>query len=63
MYLIDLETNQLYFVNIFDKWWYFPLLGFTWFFPHKAYLLEKKVVVKQTSNNKHSGIKMGYLEV
>lgn len=34
MYLKDLETNELYFVNIFEKWWHFLLLGFTWFIPH-----------------------------
>jgi len=49
MYIIDLETNELYIVNIFDKLWYLSLLGFTWFSLYKVYLL-KNVVVKQTSN-------------
>lgn len=61
MYLKDLETNELYFVNIFEKWWHFLLLGFTWFIPHKAFLLKKDVVVIQEKSKKYSGIKTGIL--
>ena len=61
MYLKDLETDELYFVNIFEKWWHFLLLGFTWFIPHKAFLLKKDVVVIQEKSKKYSGIKTGIL--
>lgn len=61
MYLKDLETGELYFVNIFEKWWHFLLLGFTWFTPHKAFLLKKDVVVSQEKSKKYSGIKTGIL--
>lgn len=61
MYLKDLETNELYFVNIFEKWWHFLFLGFTWFVPHKAFLLKKEVDAIQGKAKKYLGIKTGVL--
>lgn len=40
MLIKNKENGNQYFINLYEKWWQFPLLGLTWFFPHKAYLLK-----------------------
>ena len=49
MNLRNKKTGDQYFVDLFEKWWHYPLLGLTWFFPHKAYKIS--VNVNNKSNN------------
>jgi len=42
MILKNKTTEEQYFVGLYEKWWHYPLLGLTWFLPHKAYLLKEK---------------------
>jgi len=46
-------TGDRYFIDLFEKWWHFPLLGLTWFLPHKAYLVTGK------ENSKPGNAKFG----
>lgn len=61
MYIKDLETNEQYFMYLYDKWWHYLFLGLTWFVPHKAYLMKKKFNTNQETRSKYSGIKFGLL--
>jgi len=45
MTLKNKMSNEVYFIDLFEKWWHYPLLGLTWFLPHKAY----KISVKNNS--------------
>lgn len=42
MNLRNKKTGDQYFIDLFEKWWHFPLHGLTWFLPHNAYLLKNK---------------------
>lgn len=42
MRLINKSNGDQYFIDLFEEWWHFPLLGLTWFLPHKAYLVREK---------------------
>lgn len=44
------SNNKQYFVKLFEKWWHYPLLGLTWFLPHKAYLLKDIDYSKSTKS-------------
>ena len=44
-------TNDVYFIDLYEYWWHYALIGFTWFLPHKAY----KINVR--NNNKPKGFK------
>jgi len=61
MYIKDLETNEQYFMYLYDKWWHYLFLGLTWFIPHKAYLMKKKFITNQDAGSKHSSLKFGLL--
>lgn len=61
MYIKDLDTNEQYFMYLYDKWWHYLFLGLTWFVPHKAYLMKKKFNTNQETGSKYSGIKFGLL--
>ncbi len=37
MRLVNKSSGEQYFVDLFEKWWHYPLLALTWFLPHKAY--------------------------
>lgn len=37
MRLENKGNGDEYFIDLFEKWWHYPLLAFTWFLPHKAY--------------------------
>jgi len=40
MLIKNKENGNQYFISLYEKWWQLPLLGLTWFLPHKAYLLK-----------------------
>lgn len=42
MRLINKSNGDQYFIDLFEKWWHYPLLFLTWFFPHKAYPYKEK---------------------
>ena len=44
------SNNKQSFVKLFEKWWHYPLLGLTWFLPHKAYLLKDIDYSKSTKS-------------
>lgn len=48
MNLKNKNTGDQYFIDLFEKWWHYPLLGLTWFLPHKAY----KISVNINNNSK-----------
>jgi hypothetical protein len=41
MRLINKSSGEQYFIDLFEKWWHYPLLALTWFIPHKAYPYKK----------------------
>ena len=59
MFIRDVETNEQYYFDLYDKWWHYPLLGLSWFFPHKAYLNEKPVPPGKLKIAKVSGVAKG----
>jgi len=42
MRLENKGNGDEYFIDLFEKWWHYPLLAFTWFLPHKAYPYKEK---------------------
>lgn len=42
MRLINKSNGDQYFIDLFEKWWHYPLLALTWFLPHKAYPYKEK---------------------
>lgn len=46
MRLINKSNGDQYFIDLFEKWWHYPLLALTWFLPHNAYLLREKNTVE-----------------
>lgn len=42
MNLRNKKTGDQYFVDLFEKWWHYPLLGLTWFLPNNAYSYKEK---------------------
>lgn len=42
MNLRNKKTGDQYFVDLFEKWWHYPLLGLTWFLPNNAYPYKDK---------------------
>ncbi len=59
MFIRDVETNEQYYFDLYDKWWHYPLLGLSWFFTHKAYLNEKPVPPGKLKIAKVSGVAKG----
>lgn len=43
MQLVNKSNGEQYFIDLFEKWWHYPLLALTWFLPHKAYPIKQKV--------------------
>lgn len=61
MYIRNIETKEQYFLFLYESWWHYPLLGFTWFLEHNAYLIkDAKGSVKST---KISGLGVGLVLV
>jgi len=42
MRLVNKSSGEVYFMDLFEKWWHYPLLALTWFLPHKAYPYKEK---------------------
>lgn len=40
-YALNEKTGKIYEFQLFEKWWYYLLLWFAWFLPHKFYELEE----------------------
>lgn len=61
MRLINKSNGDQYFIDLFEKWWHYPLLALTWFLLHKAYPYKEKdisIPVKFKFNAK-MGLAMG----
>ena len=62
MQLVNKSSGEQYFIDLFEKWWQYPLLALTWFLPHKAYPIKQKentAPVKVKFNAK-MGLAMGF---
>jgi len=59
MFIWDIETNEQYYFDLYDKWWHYLFFGLSWFFPHKAYLNEKPVPPGKLKIAKVSGVSTG----
>lgn len=59
MIIKDQKSNEQYFLDLYEKWWHFLFLGFSWFLPHKAYLHSKNVKVVEFEKQKKGGIGLG----
>jgi len=62
MRIVNKSSGEQYFVDLFEKWWHYPLLALTWFVPHKAYPYKDKdssVPVKFKFDTK-MGLAMGF---
>lgn len=62
MRLENKGNGEEYFIDLFEKWWHYPLLALTWFLPHKAYPIKQKensAPVKVKFNAK-TGLAMGF---
>ena len=40
MYTINKNTGEEYYFNLYEKWWHYFLLGFSYFVPHRLYKLK-----------------------
>lgn len=38
----DISNGDEYFIDLYEKWWQYPLMPFTWFLKHKAYPYKEK---------------------
>lgn len=59
MIIKDQDSNEQYFLDLYEKWWHFMLLGLSWFLPHRAYLHSKKVRVVEFEKKRKGDIGLG----
>ncbi|HET6785530.1 MAG TPA: hypothetical protein VFH18_05865 [Erysipelotrichaceae bacterium] len=59
MIIKDVNSEELYAIDLFEEWWHFLILGFSWFVPHKAYKMKRFEIGKSSKKTSKYGIYSG----
>ena len=61
MYTKNETTGKDYYFDLYEKWWHYFLLCFSWFIPHKLYKLDSYPIdrVEQTEKEIEERKKLG----
>ncbi len=59
MIIKDVNSEELYAIDLFEEWWHFFILGFSWFVPHKAYKMKHFEIGKSTKKSSRYGVYSG----
>jgi len=59
MIIKDVNSEELYAIDLFEEWWHFLILGFSWFVPHKAYKMKHFEIGKSSKKSSRYGVFSG----
>jgi len=56
------SSEELYAFDLYESWWHYFMLELTWFFPHKAYKIQKIEISNKNKQTRKFGL-MGDLAI